>query len=277
MAGVFPGGNYFFNGAGKSPLSGGFSYAPDFEHRAQMANDSSNLLKQLQQKNQEAMLGAATQTHGIDTGAATDRFLGGLNAETARRGQDQQFALGNRQADITSEGNQLQYKAAIAPTELSRDKFNSVFPLLQQTLGSGGVGVGRVGGQNTAQPGVTVGGVYSDGQTQQNVNAARAGVDQQAASQQRQAANKLAGQGFGGRSPLLAAMQQQIAGQAMATGADQERQIRSNASEANAKQTLASQQLAEQQWQDFNTADIQRRQAATNQVSSLLSALANFT
>lgn len=277
MAGVFPGGNYFFNGAGTSPSSGGFSYAPDFEHRAQMANDSSNLLKTLQQKNQEATLGAATQTHGIDTGAATERFGQGLQAETARRGQDQQFALGNRQADITSEGNQLQYKAALAPIDWSKQKFGQIFPLVQNALNGFTANGGRVGGQNTPQPAVTTGGVYSDGQIQQNVNAARAGVDQQAATDSRAAAAKLAGQGFGGRSPLLAAIQGQIAGQAMGTGADQERQIRSNAAEANSKQNLASQQLAEQQWQDFNTADIQRRQAAANQTSSLLAALANFT
>lgn len=224
----------------------------------------------------EANLNAGTARYGIDVNNATDRYRIGTDAGTARRGQDVSMALGNRQADVAQEGNRLQYEASIAPINWQREKFGTVFPWVQNLVGGLNGSNDRVGGTPRDLPGVTVGGVYSDQDTQQQVNAARAGIDQSAASQGQRAATKLAGQGFGPRSPLLAAMQQQIQGQAMATGADAEREIRHGAATENAKQRTSSEALAQQQWRDYEDSDIRRRQVAGNQTSALLSALAQF-
>lgn len=249
----------------------------DFEKiRQQGQIDSENLRRQLQAKLQEAQINAGTARYQADQNNASTRYGDALGAETARRGQDQSLALGNRQADVTSEGNKLQFQAQMAPIDWSKEKFGKVFPLVQGLLSGGGSQGQLVGGAPRPQPAVTPGGVYSDQETQQQVNAARAGIDQQAASQGRAAATRLAGQGFGGRSPLLAALQGQIQGQAMAAGADAERQTRLGAAEANAKQRLAAEDLMQQQWRDLEDSDIRRRQVTNNQTSALLSALANF-
>lgn len=249
----------------------------DFEKlRVQGQQAADQQKRELQARLQQAQIEQGGANYRTDVTAGTQRYGDALGAQTAQRGQDQNYALGNRQADVAQEGNKLQFQAQMAPIEYKRDVFDKIFPMVSGVLsGAGGPGQ-AVGGSPRPQPAVTPGGVYSDQQTQERVNAARAGIDQQAASQSRAAATKLAGQGFGGRSPLLAALQQQIQGQAMAAGADAERETRSGAAEANAKQRLAAEDLMQQQWRDYEDSDIRRRQAATNQTSALLSALTNL-
>jgi hypothetical protein len=194
--------------------------------------------------------------------------------DLARRQQDLTTLQNNVGADTTRRGQDLQFQLGMAPLDFAKQKFSTLLPMLQSQLGSAGAGL--VGGANTPQPAVTAGGVFTPDQIQQNVNAARAGVDQQTATSQRQNATKLAGQGFGGKSPLLAALNQQAANAGMIAGADQERQIRSGAAEQNATHQLAGQTLQEAQWKDFNDADIRRRQAAQQGQNSILSILASL-
>ncbi len=223
----------------------GFRYLPDNERAADRRQESDLLGRQLQARLQEVNAQEAGANTRSNTQADTQRYLGGLSAQ--------------------NEANKLAF---------AQNRFNTVFPMVGALLDN--LSNERVGGVNTPQPQVSTSGVYTPEMIDQQVNAAKASIAQSAASQQQQAAAKLAGQGFGGRSPLLAALQQQIQGQAMASSADQERQIRQGAAESNAKQTLAGQTLAEQQWADLQDADIRRRQAASQQISSLLSALAQF-
>lgn len=133
------------------------------------------------------------------------------------------------------------------------------------------MGQGR-GGPVGHQPTITPGAVWTPEQVQGQVNAARSGIDASTATQQRQAAQSTAGRGFGGSSPLLQALQSQIAGRGMASSADAERGIRWDAATGNAKHLLASQQAAEQQYANRQKEAIDRG----SQMSYLLQALSSM-
>jgi hypothetical protein len=289
-----------FSGPSSSP-GHGYNAAPVY-HNFDVDNirAQGDVDKELEGMRQRGRLGEAMQSqmgdnYRTDVGAATTRFGLGLDAETTRRGQDVQFGLGNRgfdvsvanntrdndtaregnrlQADVAREGNQLQFRSNMAPIDWSREKFGQLFPLIQAQMNQGD---DRVGGQVGALPAIGRGPVWSGQQVQEQVNAARGGIDQQAASRQRGVGSQLAGRGFGARSPLAMAMQQQIGGQAMAAGADAERNIRFDTAQGNATQQLKSDELAQQQFRDVEDSDIRRRQATTQRQSSLLSALAGL-
>lgn len=134
----------------------------------------------------------------------------------------------------------------------------------------------QIGGSSGTGPGISVGGVYNPQQIEQQVNAARAGNDQSAATQQRNFANEAAGRGFASGSPLIAAMNQQIAGANMATNADAERNIRQTAAGQNAEQTLKSQQAAESQYASRQQEQIQRQQPYWQRQNALIAALAGL-
>jgi hypothetical protein len=198
----------------------------------------------------------------------------GANNDLARRNQDLGVLANNIGADTARHGQDLNFQLGMAPLDFAKQKYNTLLPMLQSQLGAQGAGL--VGGQNTPQPAVTPGGVFTPDQIQQQVNASKASVDRQTATSQRGNATKLAGQGFSPKSPLLAALNQQAANAGMASGADQEREIRMGAAGQNAQHMLAGQNLAETQWRDFNDADIRRRQAAQQGQNSILSILASL-
>lgn len=156
----------------------------------------------------------------------------------------------------------------MAPINLKRDIFNQVSPLLTGLLGQN-QGGGLVGGANTVQPSISRGPMFSDQQINQQVNAAKSGNAQMAETANQAAAKKTAGQGFGSRSPLLAALQGQTNAARMGADADAERDIRFGAAQKNADQTYRTDQLAEQQWNDLQDADIRRRQSNLNYTTSL--------
>jgi hypothetical protein len=168
---------------------------------------------------------------------------------------------------------QISANASIVPAQLQQDRFRTVFPFLSNNFNSSQE---RVGGANQPLPNITVGGVYSPQQTQEQVNAARSQNDRNVAQNQRQSQDQLAGRGFGSNSPLLQAIQaqQQMAG--MQANSDQERQLRFDAATANARQQLDSETLRQNQWTQNEDADIRRRQVATSQANALLSALAGL-
>lgn len=229
------------------------------------------LRQQLEARLREAQIGAGTDRHRVDASAAADRFAQLQGADTARRGQDVASQTAQLGADTARRGQDLSFQASMAPINWSRERFGQLFPLVQSELSGG---VDRVGGASRPLPGVTVGGVWDDNQVQQQVNAARAGIDQRTAGRQQQAGRSAAGRGFSPSSPLLQALSTQIGNAGMAAGADAERGIRWDAAEGNARQRLSAEQLAQQQWSDYEDADIRRRQAATTRTGTLLQALA---
>lgn len=185
--------------------------------------------------------------------------------------QNNQQAMLQRGADTAANQRaQVSANAATLPALLQQERFRSVFPFLQQQAGAT---FGQVGGTSQPLPNITVGGVYSPQQTQEQVNAARAGNDRSTASTQLQTQQKLAGKGFGATSPLLQALQsqQQMAG--MQANSEAERGIRFDAAGANAKQQLASEQARQAQWAQNEDIDVRRKQTQQQGYNALLSAL----
>jgi hypothetical protein len=176
-------------------------------------------------------------------------------------------------------GNQYQLglgQLGLGQAQLAQQgsQFNQVFGALQGMLG--GLGSTSPGGTNTAQPGVTANQVWTPQQVQQQVNTAQANATQGAQSQAQSMAAKMAGQGFGSRSPALAAQQQNAMLQALAAGQNSAQNIQYQAAQGNAQQQLAGQQLQQQAWQNWNQADIARRQQSTQLAAAGLGALAGI-
>jgi hypothetical protein len=216
----------------------------------------------------------------------------GIQAETARRGQDAdmaKFTLGTaagqdtaRMQDATQRnGQQLNFEAAKLPFDWQREKFRQVFPLFQSGAGNG-FGNGQPGraarrrGSNTPTPNVTVGGVYSPQQVDQSVNAALAKNAQQTATANRDVGQTAAARGMSSRSPLVAALMGRNTAAQLGADADASRQIRGDAAAANAKQQTTSEALREQAWQAENQLDVNRRQVTGSQQNALLAALAGI-
>lgn len=166
-----------------------------------------------------------------------------------------------------------QYDIAQRPWDFKEKVFGAINPFIQSTIG-GNANFGQVGGSNTPLPTLPNSFVFSPEQTQQAVNAARAQGDQSATTQKSNLAGDLAGRGFSQNSPLAMAMRQGADQAAMMSNADQEREIRLGHADRNSKQGLAVGQLANQQWQDWNSADIERRR---NQVNAILGGQQNLT
>jgi hypothetical protein len=203
------------------------------------------------------------------TQAGLDRDFQG-NQATAQRNFEGQQGEANRT---------LQWNLGMAPINLAREKFDTVFPFVQQLGGSllgGSSGNQLVGGTNTAQRQLPPEDVFGPQQVDRQVNAAKSQNATAAAAQTAQNERQLAGRGFGAHSPLLAALSGQAQAARMAQDATADREIRSNASAQNAQNRLAVSQLGEQQFQDANDADIRRRQMAYQGPAALLSALGSF-
>jgi hypothetical protein len=184
------------------------------------------------------------------------------------RGQNaSQQAVAKTQAD-----------AAMYAPRLQQERFNTVLPMFQDlmTQMATGGGMYQPGGQVGQAPPITVGGVYSPDQTQQQVNAARAQNDAALQTYMRAAAGRLAGRGYGADSPVMAALAGQAQGQNVAANADSERQIRMTAAEQNAQHLLGTEQANLQRWNMMEDSDIRRRIPYLQQQTSMLAALAGL-
>lgn len=181
-----------------------------------------------------------------------DRLFQGTQNDANRAFQGQQSQL-----DRTFQGGQndanraLQLQLGMAPIDFAKEKFNTVMPLIQGLLGGGGGGGGSSPGALGAfgaVPQVSAGGIYSSKDMQNQVNAQQAKNAQQETAQNRQASAETAGQGFGTRSPLLAALQQGFAMNRQAQDATASREIPLQYQQANAdniqKGQMANQQAA---------------------------------
>jgi hypothetical protein len=209
--------------------------------------------------------------------------------QATRDSQERQTGLAN---DTTRHGQDLQFQAAQLPFNWSREVFGQVFPIIQGLAGQLGGGAGgafdanlsRVGGANTALPGLPASTVFDPRMVQQQINAGSARNQQSAATARDQATADNAARGFGSRSPLLAAMSNQIGLATAGANSDLDRETRMGAATANAQQGNTVAQLAQQQWEGVNNADIARRRLAgdlttsgNNSVISLIAALAGLT
>lgn len=156
-------------------------------------------------------------------------------------------------------------------------RFDTVWGGLNGLIGQlGSGGFATAGGQSGQSPEISVGGVFTPQQIQQQVNAARGQNDATTANRVRQAQQQSAGRGFGSNSPMLQALTQRYENQNLATNADTERDIRQNASSLNADQRLATQEARSQQFSERQDEDIRRRQPYFQTANQLIAALAGL-
>ena len=229
----------------------------------------------------------------LESYASNERQLGVRDA-TERRSQD----VGER---VSTRGQDLDFRAAMAPVEWQRERFNQVLPLftgvmrdfgtfegggqpsgtmgteMYSALGGQASGTSRgLGGSNLPAPEITVGGVFSPEQTQQQLNAGYARNAMMADTQRRRIGESAGGRGMSGSSPLLSALSSGVGAAQMATDAETARETKLGHSKANAEQRLASEGLRSQQWSQANQGDIARRQLVQQQQNALVMALAGM-
>lgn len=224
-----------------APTAGGFTggVMPRQEQSAEMAINEARLAFERDQLNRQMEQAAANRVAGQET----------ANADRASN-----FQLG------------------MAPWNFKDKVFQTVSPLLTGLLGTGAGGQSPlVGGQTTPAPAIDANPIWNPQQVNQQVNATKAGNAASAATQQQQAARKTAGQGFGSRSPLLAALNSGIDQSRMAADADADREIRWGAAEGNAGHVLKAQTANADVWKAQNQIDVERRKANNQYVSSLAS------
>lgn len=204
--------------------------------------------------------------------------LGRMQQETADKNRDAGLMAGaadrNALTQRSDADRAANFSLGMAPINLKRDIFNQVSPLLTGLMGGGNNE--RVGGTGTPAPDITRGPVWSGQQVNEQVNAGLASNAANADTQNRQNATGLAAQGFGSRSPLLAALNSSVGMQRAAADADFARDTRFDTAKANAEQVTTTDQLAVDRWDRGERNDIARRQAAFNQQSQLAAVLAGL-
>lgn len=183
---------------------------------------------------------------------------------------DRNFQAAQRDAD---RNNALQQ--TMAPINFKRDVFNQVSPLLTGLMGQQNEN-GVVGGASAIAPDITRGPIWSGQQIQEQVNAGKSANAANADTQTRSNERRMAGSGFGSRSPLLAALNSSVGMQRAGADADVDRNTRWGAAQGNADSTFRTDQLATQQWSEAQNQDIARRQARNQYTSSLASVLASL-
>lgn len=263
----------------------GYQNAADRQHQQAQwdwQSGQNNLNRGLQQQQAAAQHDWTTQAQNSQQG------FQGQQADLQRSFErDTQSAQNTFQGQQNTAERTNQMGIAQLPWNYKQGVFDKVSPLLMGLLGNGasptGNQFGLVGGQNTPQPPITAGPIWTPAQIDQQVNSQRANNAASASGQQQQLQRQLAGQGFGSNSPLLTALSAGAQNQRMAADQQADLDTRFNAASGNAKQLLAGQQAEESQWADWNQADIQRRQAANqaagitnNYNSSLIAALAGM-
>jgi hypothetical protein len=169
-----------------------------------------------------------------------------------------------------------QAEAAELAPRLQQQRFNTVFPWLQNQLGSAMAGSTTPGGSSGPSPEITVGPMWNPQQIQQQVNASRAANDQALGGQMNRIQSKVGASGFGSNSPLAMALQNQAANANRAMNTANEREARMRATEANANQIFKTQMGREQQFAARQAEDIERRKPYFNTVNSLLSAISGL-
>lgn len=163
------------------------------------------------------------------------------------------------------------------PAYLQQERFNRVFPWLQNQIGSAlGQFSSTVGGQSGQGPTITASPVVGPQQLQQNINAMRARGDMQAQTQARMNARNAAGNGMGAGSPLVSAMNQSAQMSNLAGQRANETNLRMQAATGNAQQMLQAQQAREGQFASRQQEDVERRRTVAGLYPQLLSSISGL-
>jgi hypothetical protein len=151
--------------------------------------------------------------------------------------------------------------------------WNSAFGALSGMMGRDPF---SIGGSAGPLPEISVGGVFNPQQIDQQVNTARAKADRSTATQSREVADSAIGRGFAPNSPLIAALQTQLAGANIGSKAAAETDIRGQGAQMNATQLLNTQQARQNQYEAAESAKIARARPYFDQQNALIAALASL-
>lgn len=154
--------------------------------------------------------------------------------------------------------------------------WQSAFNLLSGRLGAN-QNPYTIGGGSGAGPAIDASPIWNPQQIQQNVNSSNAKTDASAAGLAKRNAGSLTGRGFGGSSPLLAALNQSNANAALASKTDSERNFRQTAAQDNSTQLLNAQKAQEGQFASRQQEAIQRAQPYFQQTNALIAALSGLS
>ena len=167
----------------------------------------------------------------------------------------------------------LQYQLGQQQLKQQQGQFEDVYnPLSAAFAANTNFG----GAPTTPQPGVSTGPIWTPQQTQAMVNQSNAQGIQGAQTQQRAAANTMAGQGFGSQSPALQQIQQNAMSQAIAGNASNANNLIYGAAQGNAQQVLAEQTQAQNAWYQQQQQQIARNQLNEQYQQSLAGAMAGL-
>jgi hypothetical protein len=178
-------------------------------------------------------------------------------------------------ADAGLKRAEIEAEAAKYPYELKQQRFQQIFPWLQNQLsGMWAQGPARAGGgQIGTQPTISASPIWDQSQIQQQVNSQRAANDAATAGRIRSIEQSTAGRGYGAGSPLAMALGQMAQNQNLMTNTQNEQQTRWNAAQGNARQVLAGQQAQEAQFAARQQEDIERRKPYFGTLNALIGAL----
>ncbi len=204
--------------------------------------------------------------------AMLDANLGQQERESQRGLAGQLAGYRTQQAIANTQANAAKY-----PHTLQQGRFDQVFPWLQGQFNNAGGLFGQSGyngqGQVGQQPWISDAPVYTPEQIQQQVNAARAHTAASVAGQQRQVEQKMAGQGFGSRSPLATSLAQRMAMKGLSAGTQAENDLRVQAAGENAKQVLGAQAAREGQFASRQKEEIDRNRTLQSYLSGLMASM----
>lgn len=206
--------------------------------------------------------------NGYAPGVVPNADLVGLDKNLGFQREKLGVDTANQAAD---RANQL--SIAQMPWDYKNKVFGTISPLLTQLTGGAAGGGQTPGGSNLGVERVNESPIWSPQQIGQQVNAAKAGNAQNADTQMKQAQTKLTSQGFGSKSPLLAALEGNIGQARMGQDATAAREIPWQAAQGNSQQVLKAQQSNQGADVAMNAADIERRKANNSFQTSLLGIL----
>lgn len=216
---------------------------------------------------------ATTNKYGAGSGMVVgQQYMPDLDQAAQNAFMGQQGDLNRKSAFGLAQLNQ---QPEMRKLDFEQGKWNTLLPYIQQSMG-GLNQFGRIGGHSGPGPRINAGPIWDQGKIQQQDNAIRAQGDQQTASGVQDMQNRLAGSGYGAKSPLALALETQMGMGNRANAADQVRQFGQNAAQQNAAHVLQGQQAQESQFSNRQQEDIARRHAVLGYQSSLLGMLGQF-
>lgn len=214
---------------------------------------------------------ANAQNYATRMGLQGQQYVADQNRASNQYSADQNAATNRYNTDAST--NQFNQRLRFA-----QDRYNQLFPMIAGQLGSGVSARGGPSGQAAAGlvPSATSDSVYSPQQIQEQVNATQAQNQRAGATAFRTARRDLGGRGQGNNSPLLAAIQSNLAIGTQAANSQAAQSIPFQAAQANATQALSAQRANMDAYSQRQQEGIQRSQVDSSNKLGLLGILAQL-